>query len=812
MKSISNDVKCYHCGDICFDSGIKIEDKNFCCNGCKTVFEILDKNNLCQYYDLNKLPGNTIETAAFQDKYAYLDQKEFADKFTQFSNGNQVFTSFQIPGLHCSSCVFLLENLYKILPGIIRSEVFFQDKRIKIVFDKDVTNIREIVITLSRLGYEPNLSLAKESETDESSKMERSMILKIGVAGFCVGNIMMLSLPDYLSLGYLENFVKLKWTFNIAAFLLSFPALWAAAIFFKSALSALKQRVLVIDLPIALAIAITFLRSVYEVFVRHESGYFDSMSGIIFFMLIGRYFQFKATNRLNYQNDLSSYFPFVVNVKKEDAIHPTALEDVKKNDIILIRNGEVVPADGILLSETAELDCSFLNGESETILCMKGEQIYGGSRLLGSSIELYVDRVCDKNYFARLWNNAHYIYKEDVFKQHYINFINKYFTLGLLVISVGVLGFWLFVDTSRLWNALTSILIVACPCALLLSASFTYGAILGILRKNGFFAKDANTLELLSGTDVIVFDKTGTISAQAHSSVEYHGRELAHYEKKILATLAFQSNHIYSKQLLHFLNEQAGLPVEHFKEIPHEGVEAIVGGIHVKLGKQSYVDIDGILEKCPSSSVYFSLEGVPLGYFKMFAAWRPGFIELAEQLKKRNYQLYLLSGDKPTEDKLLKKTFGESMYFSQTPMQKRTFIQTLQQKGKKVIMIGDGLNDAGAIKQSDVGIVLTDNTNNFLPACNAILKGTRLNHLMDFIEVAGRSKRIVHISFLISLIYNVIGLYYAVQGILNPMIAAILMPASTISIVLFTSIASYYTGRKYLKDLDKKDDKNHISL
>ena len=172
----------------------------------------------------------------------------------------------------------------------------------------------------------------------------------------------------------------------------------------------------------------------------------------------------------------------------------------------------------------------------------------------------------------------------------------------------------------------------------------------------------------------------------------------------------------------------------------------------------------------------------------------------------------LLSGDKPTEDKLLKKTFGESMYFSQTPMQKRNFIQTLQQKGKKVIMIGDGLNDAGAIKQSDVGIVLTDNTNNFLPACNAILKGTRLNHLMDFIEVAGRSKRIVHISFLISLIYNVIGLYYAVQGILNPMIAAILMPASTISIVLFTSIASYYTGRKYLKDLDKKDDKNHISL
>lgn len=783
---------CYHCGESCKAEIVDFDAKHFCCDGCKLVYELLKENSLCTYYNLNNAPGNSPGVSAYSGKYSYLDDTKVAEKLVRYSDENFTHITFYIPKIHCSSCIWLLENLNRLNEGVISSSVNFLRKETTVQFNSKKIKLSEVAELLARIDYEPLINL-DALEQKAPAKSNREQVIKIGLAGFCFGNSMMLSFPEYFSVGDFKGQENLSYFFGYLNLLLSLPVFfYSASGFFVSAWKSIRYRYLNIDAPIALAILVTFTRSVYEIISHTGSGYIDSMTGIVFFMLIGRYFQNKTYETLSFERDYKSYFPVGVTIKENGKEVSKPVSELKKGDHIIIRNSELIPSDAILLSNHTHIDYSFITGESAAVKKRAGELIYAGGKQLDGAIELKVQNPVSQSYLTQLWNQDKKTTTEK--DTTYVDKINKYFTIAVLSIAFLSAVYWLPTDSSKALNALTAVLIVACPCGLLLTTTFANGNILRIMGRNKFYLKNAGVIEKLSQIDTIIFDKTGTIT---HGSrVEFKGKPLAEKELQLVASLAAQSSHPLSRKLYTEYAKDKIYEVSEFREIPGNGIKGKVNGNYLVLGSAYFVTGTVKAEDTKSAKVYCMLNGELMGYFSFQNAYRPGLEKLVNMLSEK-FKLKLLSGDNDSEKIHLQTMFGEStdLFFEQKPEDKMHYVQQLQKNGHRVMMVGDGLNDAGALNQSDVGIAVSDNTNNFSPACDAILDGSSLSKLPAFIQFAKSGKKAIITTFVISLVYNIIGLSFAVQGTLSPVVAAILMPASSISIVLLTTALTSITAK-----------------
>lgn len=797
MKTVDQhiDVKCFHCGDDCTNQTIRLQGKKFCCNGCKTVYEILNQNGLCDYYDLNSHPGVKQSNNFREGKFDFLTNSAIAAQLIKFHNGKETHVGFYLPQIHCSSCLWLLENIDTINEHIISSKVNFITKEVFIVFDAEATTLKNIVETLTLVGYEPHLSL-HELQVKQGVKLNRSRWYKIGVAGFCFSNIMMLSFPEYLlSEGTIEPSIAIY--FKTLILLLSLPVLfYSASEFFISAYKSLQQKYLNIDAPVALALVITFGRSIYEIFSGTGNGYLDSMSGIVFFMLVGRWLQDRTYNLINFDRDFKSFFPIAVNVIKDGETKPTDVNLLKENDVIMIHSNEIIPVDSILSKGNAQIDYSFVNGENLPVNINKGELIYAGGKQLGTLLELVVVKPVSQSYLTNLWNKNIFKQQKKV-KKTLVDVVGKYFTYIVLAIGLSASIFWYAHSQVHLmWNALTTILIVACPCALLLSENFTYSNFLRILGQNKFYIKNKTTLENIIDVDTIVFDKTGTLTHSNSSLVKYIGKALTYKQEKHIAALLSQSMHTLTSPILEYLDIKDIDSINDFKEVEGKGIEGWIDDVYIKIGSAFFVG--QLQEELKSSEVFIQMDNEVIGKFTIGNTYRVGVFEMIALIQQK-YKVSLLSGDNNAELPRLQKIFSnqEEIYFNQKPEDKLNYIEDLQQKGKNVAMIGDGLNDAGALKQSDVGIAITDKNNVFSPASDAIMQASSLHHLYSFFKFIKSSKVIIFTTFVISALYNIIGLYYAVQGVLSPLIAAILMPCSSITIVCITYLMTNYFAKKH---------------
>jgi len=788
-RDLKIDTTCFHCGDDCSRHPVYFDEKPFCCEGCKSVYQLLNQSDLCTYYDLNANPGSARRVQVRKDKFAFLDLPEVRQQLISFSDGEQSQVMFYLPQMHCSSCLWLLENLHKINKGVLSSRVNFGKKEIFIIFDR-TTSLRGVVETLTAVGYEPHISLQDMNKPSLSA--DRKRLYKIGVAGFCFSNIMMMSFPEYL-LGGGELEKEISIAFKAMIIILSVPVLtFSASEFFVTAWKGLKNRHLNIDAPVALALLITFIRSLYEVFSGTGAGYFDSMSGIVFFMLVGRWLQDRTYQSVSFDRDFKSFFPIAVNVVKEDEVHPVTVDRLQVNDIIQIHAQEIIPVDAILSKGKAEIDYSFVSGESVPVPVQPGEIVYAGGKQIGGLIELVVVKEVSQSYLTNLWN-------KDVFREQkkartsVIDTISAYFTY--IVLAIGLIAgiYWYIQGEHQLmWNALTTILIVACPCALLLSSNFTNGNILRVLGINKFYLRSPEVIETLGKTDHIVFDKTGTLTQNRQHKISYSGKVMDKATLRRVASLMAQSTHPASNAILHYLDIRDLVPVEHFRLFEGKGVEGWVDERHIRIGSPDFVGGNAASQQ--GSQVAIMIDGVLMGTFQVSNSYRFGIFDLIGQLKSR-YNISVISGDNDAEAVTLSEHVS-TVLFHQQPADKLAYIRHLQQNGnEQVMMVGDGLNDAGALKQSDVGIAVTDSNNSFTPASDGILDADRLSSLDRFLQYAGDGRRIILVSFVISILYNIIGLYFAVQGILSPMIAAILMPSSSISIILVTYGLSEWMAR-----------------
>jgi len=780
-------VACYHCGESCRNGIVHFDRKDFCCDGCKTVYDLLKDHQLCSYYDFQAMPGASPDKQAYAGKYDYLDTEIVARQLTRFEDETHKHIVFFVPKIHCSSCIWLLENLHRLNPGIVHSSVDFIRKETTIIYDSRSVRLSDLALLLANVGYEPLISL------DNLEKKERpafnNEVLKIGVAGFCFGNIMMLSFPDYFSAGDFFGQEHLGSFFNLLNLLLALPVFfYSAAGFFKSAWQSIRHRYLNIDAPIALAILITFLRSVYEIVSHTGTGYLDSMTGIVFFMLIGRYFQHKTYATLSFERDYKSYFPVGVTVQAADGTTSgQPVSELKKGDLIIIRHNELIPADAILVSGQTHIDYSFITGESAPVKKLAGELIYAGGRQLEGAVSLEVVKPVSQSYLTQLWNKDPEAGEQQT--NRLVESINRWFTLLVLTIAAGSSVYWLFADSSKALNAFTAVLIVACPCGLLLTTTFANGTILRLFGRRKFYLKNAAVIEKLAHADTIIFDKTGTIT---HGSVvQFEGPAMTKRSYRIAASLAAQSSHPLSRAVCQQFSDGSDLPVTGFSEWPGLGIRGTVDGRQVMLGSAEFV---AGAKQQQANAVWLAIDGEVMGYFLFSAAYRQGLKKLVGQFSD-GYVLKVLSGDNDSDRTRLRQLFGETeLLFGYRPEMKMNYVRKMREERHGVVMIGDGLNDAGALRESDVGIAVSDDTNTFSPACDAILDGAALNRLPYFIRMAKAVRKIIVVTFTLSLLYNITGLYFAVQGTLSPVIAAILMPASSISIILLTTISTSLAG------------------
>jgi Cu+-exporting ATPase len=525
----------------------------------------------------------------------------------------------------------------------------------------------------------------------------------------------------------------------------------------------------------------------------------------------------------------------------------------------------------MLLYGNAAIDYSFVTGESKPVEKVLGEMIYAGGRQIGGIIELEVTKEVSQSYLTQMWNKCSAAEKEKGQLSELSNAVGKYFTYAVLFVSTTVGLYWLQYDVTTAINAVTGVLIIACPCALAISIPFTLGTAMRIFGRNNFYLKNTTVIESLSKIDTIIFDKTGTITHPHHASVEFVGTALEEDEYRFIYSVAKNSMHPLSKVIFEFLGGElmrrhpgnvilnpdksgmknpeevselrlnkesshgeqgAGhfggvilrrilqktkdllrmtvhsaprrttfngsqnftiniesLPVEHFVETMGKGISGSVKGHRIKMGSREFAGHTQPHQRNVNESrVYLTIDEKERGYFSIRNIYRDGLETTVNELKN-NYSLFILSGDNESERVRLQSIFPNSttMLFNQMPSDKMDAVIHLREKKKRVLMMGDGLNDAGALLQSNIGIAVTEDIAQFTPSSDAILAGSSFNLLPTIMKFSKTCIKIVTASFGFAFIYNLFALYFAVQGQLSPIIAAILMPASSITIVVLTT-------------------------
>ena len=430
-------LPCIHCGEDCGKHPVMWDDKPFCCHGCKTVYQILNQKNMKQYYEIDKMPGIRVETQEVGDKYAFLDLEEIKSKLLDFSDGGVSKITLFVPTIHCASCIWLLENLNTLNPGIIHSTVNFPRKEVYITYKDEALTMRQIVELLASIHYVPEITLDKlDKKTTKTGNTD--LLLKIGVTGFVLMNVMLYNFSEYVPGGeFLED--NFKRFFGWLSLILSLPVVfYSSNDYFLSAIKNLKHKIISIDLPIALGITTLFLQSAYDVITGSGIGYLDSLAGLVFFLLVGKWYQSKTYQALSFERDYKSYFPVAVTKVEGNKEIIIPLEKLEAGDRILIRNQELIPADSKIVKGDGNIDYSFVTGESMPISKKEGESLFAGGRQVGSSIVLEIIKDVEQSYLTQLWNQEKSADKYDSRLNDIVNNVSQYFTIIILSIATAV--------------------------------------------------------------------------------------------------------------------------------------------------------------------------------------------------------------------------------------------------------------------------------------------------------------------------------------------------------------------------------------
>ena len=787
---MSDKIACSHC-HLEFNEDVMIVDGEhyFCCNGCQGVFHLLSDEGLDSFYEKAKGVKLAPPTEQYEDSSNF-NSPAFYDKFVKINKESFSEVSLIIEGIHCSACVWLNEKALHKMDGIIEVNINFTNNKAHIIWADNVVKLSQIIDMIRAIGYNAYPYDASLQEA-HANKERKDYYLRMAVAIFASMNIMWIAVAQYA--GYFTGITQnMKTILNIAEGVLATPVLFYSGwVFFRGAYYGLKNRVVNMDLLVATGALLTYVYSIYITLTQHGEAYFDSVSMIITFVLIGKFLEvLSKKNAADMLDIIGKHLPSEVNILKDNKIISCKLDDVKVGDIVVVSSGEKVLLDGEIIKGEGSFDESSLTGESEPIFKKSGDKVISGT----TSIDADVHFKATKDFAHSTLSNLVSLLESAINKKPKIeqlaNKLSEHFSTAILVLSfLTFVVWWLWPHSfeESLMVAI-SVIVIACPCALGLATPVATLVGLSLGAKRGILFKEAAQLETMAKANVLVVDKTGTLTIGKPEVV--HEKIYKKFEKKLLYSLAKSSKHPVAKGIVKYLlsdddscNE---VIFDEFAQIPARGIIAkynnqkVIGG-NLQLMKDNNIKVNF---SSHHTLFYFAINDEIVAVYELSDKIKEGAKELVEFLKKKGIHTVMLTGDHEKNATLVAREVGiNDFYYDLSPQNKLEYINTLHVNEKIVVMVGDGINDVLALAKADIGIVMGSGSDIAVDVSDIVLLNDSLKSLGDSFKISTTTFNLIKQNFALSLTYNAITIPLAMAGYIIPLIAAISMSVSSLLVV-----------------------------
>ncbi len=787
-------VKCTHC-QLEFDESVMITEESdpslyFCCNGCQGVYHLLKDDGLDSFYD--KMGNSKIAPPlAVDNDSSSFDMESFRQRYIKTTSDGFSSVDLVMEGIHCAACIWLNEKVLADKEGIVEASINFTNNKAKIVWDEDTIALSTIIDTIRSIGYNA-YPYDRSQEDIKATKNKRDYFIRMAIAIFASMNIMMIDVAKYAGFfsGMKEETLHLV---HIAEFIFATPVLFYSGwIFFRGAYYGLKNRILNMDFLVSSGATLTYTYSLYILFGGKGHSYFDSVAMIITFVLVGKYLEvIGKKNAVDTMDKIRSQVPLEATIVEDGVKRVVPLDSIEVGNIIEVKTGEKATVDGLLIGSSGTFDESSLSGESLPVEKKAGDTIYSGTINTGKVIRYSAT----KNYANSTLNNIVTLLEDALSSKPEIedttNELSKYFSITILLLAIltFVGWYWYGGDFEQALIVSISVIVIACPCALALATPIA--SLIGIswAAEKGLLFKEAKFIETFSKADTVVLDKTGTITEGKLTVKDVRGEILTEH-LPILYALSDSSTHPVSLAVKNYLENRFKdieiVELENIEQIQGKGLKAnyngkVVLGGNGKLLKEYNIDIN--LDS--DYTVYnFALDGKIIASFELEDAIKEGAKELIAYLNSIEVEVVMATGDHENVARRVAKEVGIKNFKSSfSPIEKADYIDTLKEQGKKVVMIGDGINDALALSKADIAIAMGSGADVSLAVSDVVILNNSLQAIEDSFMISRRTFKFIKQNLALSLIYNVITIPIAMAGYVIPLMAALSMSLSSLLVV-----------------------------
>ncbi|MFN0133949.1 MAG: heavy metal translocating P-type ATPase [Phycisphaerales bacterium] len=799
---VSEAGACVHCGlpmARATSAGESCEPA-FCCTGCRAAWEIIHGCGLERYYRVRDGAANGKPARGTGRHYEEFDDPKFASLYCRASPGGLLTTELFLEGVHCAACVWLVEKLPAIVPGVIESRLDFRRGLLRVTWDAGRVRLSDAARALDALGYVPHPG-REAAARDARRREDRTGLVRLGVAGACAGNVMLLAFAlysgtfDAMDASYREFFRWLSMGIGVLSLA------WPGRVFFRGALSALRTRTPHLDLPIAVGLAAGAVWGVVNTVRGAGEIYFDSLSVLVFVLLVGRWVQRRQQRwAADSMELLYSLTPSRARLIEEEqgriVTREVPVEALACGATVEVRAGDSVPVDGVILEGRSAVDQALLTGESRPTTLVPGDRVAAGSVSLSGRLLVRVEATGRETRVGKLMELVEDATRRRAPIVRLTDRIAGYFVVVMLLLAGITAAVWLWIDPARAIDHATALLIVTCPCALGLATPLAVTVAIGRAARAGVLLKGGDSLQLLSRPGTLLIDKTGTVTRGEMALVRWEGDRAI---MPLVGAIEAISAHPVARALSggcskNGRDEFDGLEVA---EVPGGGMIGRVGAREVAVGSCAFIRARGVQEADWIADTEHAMAADGLTPVLVADSGRVAAIAglgdplrddaaaMVAELRAAGWRVGLLSGDHPTIVKAVGLALGIEpglIRGGATPEEKVRVVRDWM-GAKPIVMVGDGVNDAAALAAADVGIAVHGGAEASLAAADVYLRDAGLGAIVSLTRASRRTLGVIHRNLAASLVYNLVAAALAMTGAINPLIAAILMPASSLTVL-----------------------------
>ena len=778
---------CAHCG-LDVPSGLVDGDSQlqFCCSGCRAAYAILHDHGLDRYYDFAERRGAPVRATG--RRFEEFDHAAFRDLYIHALPNGLAQVELYLEGVHCASCVWLVERSPLVIPGVASAELEIRRSLARVVWNPTAVRLSEIARTLDSLGYTPHPFRGVARDSIRRAE-DRAMLVRIGVAGAIAINVMLAALALYSGWtgGMDAAFTRF---FRWVSLVLVTPAMiWPGRVFFTGAWSALRARTLHMDVPIAIGLLAGYLQGAINTIGGSGPVYFDGLATLIFALLVGRYLQQRGQRAAADSTELLfSLTPGTARVVEDSGeVHEVPSQALLPGMQMNVRAGDTFAADGVILAGESQLDLSLLTGESRPVTAREGDEVFAGTVNLSAPVLVRATQTGEASRVARIMRQVEESASRRAPVVQLANRTAVWFVGVVLALAVVTFVAWRMIDPSRAVDTAVALLIVTCPCALALSTPLAVSVAVGRAARAGMFVKGGDALERLAKPGRMYLDKTGTITEGRTALVQWEGPD---WLRPLVLGLEQGSSHPIAAAFRGAWPELPAAKLDRVTHVVGGGIVGTIGERQVVIGSPNFVaryaDVASEASNDAATPVVVAADGMVVARASIGDPVRGDARDSIARLRARGWSIGILSGDAPSVVRSVGSAVGipdDDCLGGATPEVKQTVIEQTREQGP-VVMVGDGVNDAAAMAAASVGIGVHGGAEACLASADVYLTRPGLDAVVRLTDGARRTLRVIKRNVAFSLVYNVVGAGLAMSGRLTPLAAAILMPASSLTVVV----------------------------